>query len=243
VLGNVPPLDVIPLAEEMGLIGVLGGWVLRTACAQGAAWNAKRAAADLPPLTIAVNLSPAQIEDSLLETVRVELDRSGLPAGCLLLEVTETTYMEPTSAAPEVLARLRELGVRIAIDDFGTGFSSFDRLRRFPADVLKIDRSFVAALDDGPAASAIVQAMIDLAHAVGSTVVAEGVERQQQADALSEAGCALFQGWLYAPARPVADLDLLLTPDLGSSSPVPAAREPMSGRETRTTDSAAVPGP
>jgi EAL domain-containing protein (putative c-di-GMP-specific phosphodiesterase class I) len=234
---------VIPLAEEMGLIGVLGGWVLRTACVQGAAWNTKRAAAGLPPLTIAVNLSPAQIEDTLLETVREELTRSGLNPRCLLLEVTETTYMEPTSTAPEVLARLRELGVRIAIDDFGTGFSSFDRLRRFPADVLKIDRSFVAALGDGPAASAIVQAMIDLAHAVGSTVVAEGVERPQQAAALSEAGCGLFQGWLYAPARPVAELDVFLTPDPGSPPLVPAARQPLAGAEKRATDSAGVISP
>jgi EAL domain-containing protein (putative c-di-GMP-specific phosphodiesterase class I) len=160
---------------------------------------------------MAVNLSPAQIDGDLIDEVLGSLAEAGLAPDCLMLEVTESTYMEPGSTAPEVLAQLRAHGVRVAIDDFGTGFSSFDRLRRFPADVLKIDRSFVSALDGGPTAGAIIAAMISLARALGSDVIAEGVEIADQAAALREAGCCRFQGWLYAPALPAADLLPLMT--------------------------------
>jgi diguanylate cyclase (GGDEF)-like protein/PAS domain S-box-containing protein len=233
--GDVPPLDVIPLAEEMGIINGIGRWVLSTACRQAAQWNAERAEHGLAPISMAVNLSPSQIEDGLVGAVTAELTDSGLAPDQLTLEVTETAYMQPDSVAPQVLARLRQLGVGVAIDDFGTGFSSFDRLRRFPADVLKIDRSFVRALEDGPAAGAIVQAMIDLARALGSEVVAEGVERADQAVALVGAGCSRLQGWLFAPARPAEDLALAI------AAAEPVFESSLGSPTPRWVDARAVP--
>jgi diguanylate cyclase (GGDEF)-like protein len=230
--GLVPPLDFIPLAEDLGLIGALGSWVLRTACRQAADWNARRRDRGLSPLTLAVNISPAQIDAGLDDEVLAVLAETGLQPDRLLLEVTETDYMQPDGSAPQVLTGLRARGVRIAIDDFGTGFSSFDRLRRFPVDVLKIDRSFVTALDGGPAAVAIITAMLSLSTALGSYVVAEGVELPEQASALYEAGCRHFQGWLYAPARPAADLTEQVLP-ASASHLVPRARP--SGEGVATT--------
>jgi EAL domain-containing protein (putative c-di-GMP-specific phosphodiesterase class I) len=234
--GAVSPVEFIPLAEESGLIVPIGAWVLAEAARQAVEWSVAAGR----PVGMAVNLSPRQLaDDDVVGTVAAVLRETGLPPRQLTLEVTESILVQDIDRVVDRLHALRTLGVRIAIDDFGTGFSSFDRLRRFPADVIKIDRSFVAALDDGPAAAAIVRAMIDLARALGSQVVAEGVEQPEQAKVLVEAGCARLQGWLFAPARPAPEISALLGSgsSLAPATVVPSALVPPA-RSAPATDRA-----
>jgi diguanylate cyclase (GGDEF)-like protein/PAS domain S-box-containing protein len=197
--GLLMPEDFVPHAEESGLIVPLGTSVLRTACATTAHWNRGRP----QPLDVAVNLSARQLSHpKLVDTVREALDHSGLPPHLLCLEVTETVVMEDTAASGAVLGRLRELGVRVAIDDFGTGYSSLAYLLSLPVDVLKVDRSFVAAVDGGGPGTAIVTAVVALAQTLGLSVVAEGVETADQRAMLLTLGVGSAQGWLWG--RPVA---------------------------------------
>jgi diguanylate cyclase (GGDEF)-like protein len=214
VRGLVPPSDFIPAAEQSGLIIALGAWVLRTACAQTAAWQ--RQHPDRAPLTVAVNLSPRQLTDRrLVDTVAKALADTGLPASSLCLEITEGSVIKDFEASQLVLDALRKLGVSLALDDFGTGYSSLSYLTQLPVNSVKIDRSFVTDLGVVSANSKIVTAIVELAHALGMSVTAEGAETQLQLQALRSIGSDHVQGFLLgrpAPAAVVAEALRLPTP-------------------------------
>ncbi|RSZ55852.1 EAL domain-containing protein [Massilia atriviolacea] len=197
--GMVPPVEFIPLAEETGLINPLGEFVLRTACAQLKAWIDQ----GLPPMRVAVNLSVRQLlQKNFADTVEAVLVASSLPPALLELEITESTLMEHAQDTLKALHRLRGLGVRLSIDDFGTGYSSLSYLKRFPVDIIKIDRSFVADVPHDADDAAIIAGIIALAHSLRLEVVAEGVETEAQLDYLRAQRCDLLQGWYLAPAMP-----------------------------------------
>ncbi|MEW6761245.1 MAG: bifunctional diguanylate cyclase/phosphodiesterase [Pseudomonadota bacterium] len=197
-LGLLAPARFIPLAEESGLINELDLWVLREACACAAAWRAQ----GLFTGRVSVNLSARQFQRAgLAQRVRAALDASGLEPDGLELEITESTVMHDTEDAADVLRSLRDLGVRVSIDDFGTGYSSLSYLKRFPLDVLKIDRAFVNDVEGDATGAAIIRAIITLAHSLGLTAVAEGVETAQQVAFLKENGCDEIQGYYYS--RPI----------------------------------------
>ena len=201
-LGLVPPADFVPLAEETGLIVAIGAAVLLEACHQTARWRERPELADL---SVSVNLSPRQLrEGCLVADVRTALHASGLPAHALVLEITESLLVDDVVAATARLEALKALGVRIAVDDFGTGYSSLSYLSRLPVDVLKVDRSFVAGIGQGPAGK-LAWAVLALAESLGLSTVAEGVETQAQADALVAQGCTTLQGYLFSAPVP-ADL-------------------------------------
>jgi diguanylate cyclase (GGDEF)-like protein/PAS domain S-box-containing protein len=204
--GLVSPAEFIPIAEETDLILPIGRWVLRTACAQAAVWNRARPS---DPVAMAVNLSPRQVTPELVDDVAGALAHSGLPAGWLMLEITESLLLEQASTIG-VVSDLRALGVRVALDDFGSGYSSLSYLQSYPLDVVKLDRGFVDSLDESTASAAVVTAAIDMARALGLRVVAEGVERESQLVRLRELGCPYVQGFLFAPALDPADAAELL---------------------------------
>ncbi|HEY3239089.1 MAG TPA: EAL domain-containing protein, partial [Acidimicrobiia bacterium] len=194
-LGRVAPDHFIPLAEDSGLIVALDTWVLRTACGQAQAWSE----AGLPPVRMAVNVSGRHFHHArLTKTVADVLWQTGLEPHRLELEVTESVAVDEEHANRVVLEELRALGVGVAIDDFGTGYSVLSRLRYFPLDRLKIDRAFVAEVPGKAGDGAILVAMIAMAHALGLEVVAEGVETPAQRDFLTQNGCDLAQGYLFA---------------------------------------------
>jgi len=193
--GMLFPEEFIAVAEDTGLIVDIGSWVLAEACLQTARW-----ARSHPGLSISVNVSPQQIADELIGHVETALSASGLSPCQLVLEVTESTVV--ANASVSVLARLRELGVRISVDDFGTGYSSLAQLQELPVDELKIDRAFVQRLAGTDADAAVVTSIIDLAHIIGLHAVAEGVETPAQAAAVRSLGCDSGQGYLWS--RPVA---------------------------------------
>ncbi len=199
--GLVPAAEFIPLAEETGLIMPLGRWVLEEACEQARAW---REGAGVQPVPLmCVNLSAAEFgHPTLTEDVAAILDRHALPPGSLELEITESVVMADAAAATTTLQRLKNLGVGLAIDDFGTGYSSLAYLKRFPVDILKIDRAFVVGLGRDPRDTALVGAMVTLARALGLGVVAEGVETADQAARLRDLGCDLGQGYHFARPLP-----------------------------------------
>jgi diguanylate cyclase (GGDEF)-like protein len=199
--GAVSPATFVPIAEETGLVVPLGRFVLEQACRQGVAWLAE--GCDVP---IAVNASGRQLaEGDLVRTVAEVLDDTGLPAGNLCLELTESVLMTDTLHTARTLTEVHDLGVRISVDDFGTGYSSLGYLHRFPVDELKIDRTFVSDLPERPGQRTLVAAMVAMAGALGLEVVAEGVETVPQADHLRSLGCATAQGYLFArPDRPAA---------------------------------------
>ena len=207
--GLIDPVDFISVAEESGLIGALGEWVLTTACHDGAAWQRRFQRAE--PLLMCVNTSPRQLANGAFPAhVADIMDRQGLAPGSLALEITESVLMEEAHAPVTVLASLREYGLRLMLDDFGTGYSSLAYLRRFPLDVLKIDRSFVAGLGRDDEDSAIVAAIVQMARTLGLTVVAEGVERPEQLERLRELDCELAQGRLIAEPMPAAEVERLM---------------------------------
>ncbi|MGF6599749.1 diguanylate cyclase (GGDEF)-like protein [Paraburkholderia sp. GAS448] len=196
-LGQVSPAEFIPVAEDTGLIVAIGHWVLERACAQAAEWRRTIA----PDLVIAVNLSPRQFNDGLVERVQYCLARTGLDPGALELEITEGLLMRDSEAVLPMLRALTGMGVRISVDDFGTGYSSLSYLKRFPLHNLKVDRSFVAGLPDHRDSVAITQAVVAMAHSLGMNVTAEGVETPAQASFLRSIGCDKQQGYLFS--RPV----------------------------------------
>jgi EAL domain-containing protein (putative c-di-GMP-specific phosphodiesterase class I) len=201
--GLVQPDDFVPFAERSGLIVGIGAWVVHEACEQAAVWAAERQV-PTPQLTISVNVSGRQLarRAGLLRAVSLALDESGVDPTSLVLEVTESALMDDAEAALRVLTELKTLGVQIAIDDFGTGYSSLVYLKRFPVDLIKIDRSFVAGLGRDHEDAAIVRSVIDLAHALGIATVAEGIETQRHLSMLQDLGCAYGQGYLWSPAVP-----------------------------------------
>ena len=217
--GWVPPQEFISVAEETGLILPLGEQVLRTACAQMVAW---------PRLRLSVNLSPVQFRHGdLVALVRSALEEARLEAGRLELEVTEGVLLSDTVDALATLTSLRELGVRIAMDDFGTGYSSLGYLQKFTFDTIKIDRSFVGAIERRSEAEAIVRAVVGLGHSLGIRTCAEGVETAGQFAFLEGEGCDEVQGYYFSRPVPASDLaELLAAPTSGASielrQPAPA---------------------
>jgi diguanylate cyclase (GGDEF)-like protein/PAS domain S-box-containing protein len=217
--GLLQPNDFIPLAEETGLIVPLGRWVLRTAAEQGRRWLDRFGL----PFSMAVNVSVRQLlEGGFVEEVTAALRESGLPASCLTLEVTESVFMTDLDTTTALLGRLKAVGVQLAIDDFGTGYSSLSYLERFPIDLIKIDRSFVAALLDPSRPATLVHTILELARRLGVPAIAEGIERTSQFVELREHGCLLGQGFLFSrPLAPDAlervlasgELDLPIRPD------------------------------
>jgi diguanylate cyclase (GGDEF)-like protein len=211
--GMIPPARFIPVAEDTGVIGELGAWVLREACQQLRAWSA--ADPKLGGLRMGVNLSPRQLaEPDLPRTIGRILAESGVDPGRVILELTESALVEHTDATLSTLNALKALGLRLAVDDFGTGFSSLGYLRRFPFDRIKIDRAFVERVDVDDDAAALTRAIIRMADALGLGCIAEGVETSGQADWLRAAGCALAQGYLFAAPMPPDRLRPLLTSEL-----------------------------
>ncbi|MBS3800802.1 MAG: EAL domain-containing protein, partial [Thioalkalivibrio sp.] len=196
----IPPGIFIPIAEETGLIARIGQFVLREACRQSASWDA----AGLPPLDISVNLSSQQVSDpALIHQVRQTLKASGLPPHRLTLEMTETSLIEQAETTFETLRELKALGVRMAIDDFGTGYSSLAYLKRFPIDILKIDRAFVRDLPEDRSDAELAVTIINLAHNLRLSALAEGVETEAQRDFLETNHCDAWQGFLCsAPVPP-----------------------------------------
>ncbi len=203
-LGLVSPVEFIPLAEAMGLIGDIGAWVLKTACAQCKSWHEL----GLPPVRVAVNVSALQFrENDVPDLVQQALAESGLAPQYLELELTETVLMQRVEEVAAVLRELRQMGVHISIDDFGTGYSSLSYLKRMPIDALKIDRSFVNDITEDGDGAEIVSTIINLAHNLKLRAVAEGVETEEQAAFLRSKGCDEIQGFLVS--RPVSATDLV----------------------------------
>jgi diguanylate cyclase (GGDEF)-like protein/PAS domain S-box-containing protein len=203
VRGFVPPGDFIPLAEESGLIVEMGEWILREACREAASWPM--------PLQIAVNLSPAQfMHGDLVSLVHSILLETGLAPGRLELEITEGVLIEDFDRGLGLLRRLKALGVRISMDDFGSGYSSLSYLQAFPFDKIKIDRAFVINLGRNPQSAAIVRAVIGLGHGFEMSIVAEGVETQEQLGFLAQEGCDAVQGYFIGKPAPIGQYAALV---------------------------------
>jgi diguanylate cyclase (GGDEF)-like protein len=201
--GRVPPNDFIPLAEETGLIGAIGEWVIRQACAEAMKWPSD--------MRVAVNVSPVQFRNKTLVLAVVSaLAASGLRPDLLELEITETVLMNNNEATLAALHQLRDLGVRISMDDFGTGYSSLSYLRSFPFDKIKIDQSFVRDLAERPDSIAIIRAVTGLGQSYGITTTAEGVETQEQLDQMRAEGCSEVQGYFYSKPVPASEIAQLL---------------------------------
>jgi diguanylate cyclase (GGDEF)-like protein/PAS domain S-box-containing protein len=201
--GFVPPSDFIPLAEESGLIFEMGQWILREACREAASWPV--------PLQVAVNLSPAQfMHGDVVSLVHSILLETGLAPGRLELEITEGVLIEDFDRGLSLLRRLKGLGVRISMDDFGSGYSSLSYLQAFPFDKIKIDRAFVMNLGRNPQSAAIVRAVIGLGHGLEMSIVAEGVETQEQLGFLAEQGCDAVQGYFIGKPLPIEQYSTLV---------------------------------
>jgi diguanylate cyclase (GGDEF)-like protein len=208
IRGASRPRDFIPLAEASGLIVPIGRWVLEQVCRDAKRWS--NVLAGGLPLSIAVNVSPRQFEPGLAETFGTIMAEAGIDPTILCVEVTESMVMHDAELAIETLRKLKSLGMRISIDDFGTGFSSLAYLKRFPLDELKIDKSFVDGIGIDPDSTAIVAAVMGMAHALDLNVVAEGVETADQLSRLRTLGCDEVQGYYFArPSTPDA-IDALL---------------------------------
>ena len=204
--GLVAPYRFIPVAEENGLIIPIGAWVLEEACHQLRDWQADGSTG--PRGSVEVNLSARQIDHpEIVETVEQILSTTGLPPENLTLEITESALMRDAESALQVLRALKGIGVSLAIDDFGTGYSSLSYLQRFPLDILKVDKSFVDELGERAEGAEIVAAVINLAHALGLQVVAEGVETAEQLAVLGQLDCDFAQGFLFS--RPVPAMTLM----------------------------------
>jgi diguanylate cyclase (GGDEF)-like protein len=214
-LGHLPPTDFISLAEETGLIIPIGLWVLRTASAQNMAWQRD----GLPPVSIAVNLSPRQfLDENLLRDIDEVLTSTGMSAHLLQLEITESMVMQNVDRVIKLLDEIQSRGVRLAIDDFGTGYSSMSLIKQFPIDTIKIDRSFVRDLENSSQDRAIAKAIISMGKALGLTVVAEGVETVEQDAFLRGQECDELQGYLFSRPVPAEAVPLLLRPTISSPS-------------------------
>ena len=199
--GLLSPDEFIPIAEEGSLISAVDCWVLQEACRRGAQWCTAGG-------TLAINLSARTLrQDDAVRVLSQALRRSAIPPDRVTVEITETTLLEGLGVTSDNLDRLRDLGVKLSIDDFGTGHSSLSQLQQTDVDILKIDQSFVAAMDQDRSSAAIVSAIITLAHAMGLTVVAEGVERPAQASLLRAQGCEAAQGWLFGHPLPAGEID------------------------------------
>jgi diguanylate cyclase (GGDEF)-like protein len=204
--GVLTPSQFIPIAEETGLIVPIGAWVLDQACRQLAAWRSVHAVPD--DFTVSVNLSMRQLSrDDLADTVLAALERHGVPASCLCLEVTESSMAHDPERVALALEQLKSLGVALALDDFGTGYSSLSALSSYPLDIVKIDRSFINRVADDPGAARMFAAVLGVARAAELDAVAEGIEQPPQLQLLRRLGCEYGQGFMFA--RPVGPDELL----------------------------------
>jgi len=207
--GLIPPVEFIPVAEANGMILTLGRWALRTAVMQLAEW--RRRFPEFSELSMAVNMSPRQFgEDDVAGAVNDVIEEFDIPSSTLRIEITESLMMSNPQLCLAVMRRIRGMGVHLSIDDFGTGYSSLAYLHEIPADVLKIDRSFISALSTGERRAAIVRVITSLADILGMETVAEGVERETEAEFLRGVGCAYAQGFLFSPPLTAVDATALL---------------------------------
>jgi predicted signal transduction protein with EAL and GGDEF domain len=203
---RVRAADFIGVAESSGLIVAIDTWVVRAACRQARAWSDRGLRT-----RVAVNLSARQFQQpDLVDQITFALEQSGLPAGVLEIEITETAAMQDVDRCVETLRRLRDCGVSVAIDDFGTGYSSLNYLKRLPVDKVKLDQSFVRDITRSPDDAAIARAVVALSHSLKLSVVAEGVETTEQAMFLRQLGCDAMQGFLFSGALPAEELEALL---------------------------------
>ncbi len=217
-LGLVAPGDFIPVAEETGLIGALGEWVLHTACSDAAAWQK----AGRPPVSVAVNLSNRQAKLGLSRFTRFATDvlrSTGLPPQLLKFEITESFIIEESDKMLAWLRSIRDMGIQLSIDDFGTGYSSLSYLRRLPVDIVKIDRSFVSEVGVNTDDAALVRAIISMAHGLRMQVVAEGVETPEQLAFLQSVDCDLVQGYHFRPPLPTEEFRNFLDGYQGQHGP------------------------
>jgi EAL domain-containing protein (putative c-di-GMP-specific phosphodiesterase class I) len=218
--GLISPATFIPMAEETGLIGSLGLWVLRTACAQVKIWQQSQPVNEMP-LNVSVNVSTRQVQDPTLpEQVMAVLEEVGLDPGSLTLEITEGLLLQDTDSILDRLRDIKALGIHLALDDFGTGYSSLSYLQRFPIDVLKIDKSFVERVTEGAEAAALVRTIVALSDSLHLSTVAEGIEQLDQAEHLRSLGCDRGQGFLFARPLPAAALTELLRNGPRSTGPL-----------------------
>jgi len=193
----IPPGKFIPIAEECGLIETIGAWVVQEACRQARAWQDQ----GLPPMRIAVNLSPTQFrQGNIVGTIRDALKAARLEPRFLEIELTESTVMSDPEESIVILEELSSMGVLVSVDDFGTGYSSMSYLRRLPIDKLKIDRSFISDVASRSEDAMIVRAIVSLAHSLKLKVVAEGVESPEQLEFLKTLGCDQYQGFYCSAA-------------------------------------------
>ncbi|XZN90303.1 MAG: putative bifunctional diguanylate cyclase/phosphodiesterase [Microcoleus sp.] len=206
-MGRVSPGEFIPMAEEMGLIAPLGEWVLETACRQTQAWQAQ----GLGPLRVAVNVSARQFDQkNLTQRVSQILTKTGLDPKYLELELTESLVLQDETAVAQAFSVWKQMGIRVAIDDFGTGYASLSYSKRFPFDVLKIDKSFIRNITEDRQNAAITIAIIQMAHSMNMTVVAEGVEDEQELAFLCTHDCDEIQGYFFSKALPQDEFEALL---------------------------------
>ena len=241
-LGSISPADFIPLAEEAGLIDAIGDWVLQSATQQAQQWLLRYGR----PLRVSVNLSARQLRNrKLVDSVSDALRTSGLPATLLELELTETGLMEDPVLAANVLKQLKEAGIHVAVDDFGTGYSSLSYLCRFPLDTVKLDRSFLLEQRPGPISPRkLAKAIIDLAHSLNLTVVAEGVETRQHMGFLRKTPCDEVQGFCFSRPIPAVEFEALLRDGIDRLPLQYPARQTRSRPGTRrATAPGSVQGP
>ncbi|TKB48688.1 EAL domain-containing protein [Ferrimonas sediminicola] len=212
--GEISPLEVVKLAEQSGLAESLNLWVMTQACRQNMVWRQS----GLPPIQVSVNISPMSYSRfDLVAMVDAVLRETGLPAEQLVIEVTEDTTMQDIEASPQLLSRLRRLGVELALDDFGTGHSSLSHLKRMPFQKLKIDKAFVRELEQAPEEIAMIQAIIHMAHSLGMEVIAEGIEQFSSHRQLSRLGCDYAQGYLLYKPLTGGEVQRVLRDDSGLS--------------------------
>src|SRR5581483_206904 len=220
--GFVPPGEFIAIAEGTGLIDSIGEWVLAESCRQGALWTNEGRGA----IKIAVNVSALQLaRPTFAAMVQRVLNSSGFDPRLLELEITESTFMKESPQAMEQLETLRRMHIHVAIDDFGTGYSSLSYLQRLPANRLKLDRSFVAQLLESERALPMIEAVVTMAHQLGMTVVAEGVESREQQEVLCSIGCDVLQGFLFSKPVPASKALGLLSIDSVVNDTIPEASE------------------
>jgi EAL domain-containing protein (putative c-di-GMP-specific phosphodiesterase class I) len=212
-LGMIAPADFIPIAEESGLIFDIGKLVLRASCSQARIWHEAGF-----PLTVAVNVSAAQLDETLADTVHEIVRDTGFDAAFLNLEMTESSVMKNIDFAVRTLNELKELGIKVSIDDFGTGYSSLGYLKTLPIDVLKIDKSFVEDVTTDPDDASLVRAIVNLAHNLRLSVVAEGVETEEQLSFLNLLRCDEWQGFLFSKPVPASEFYNLLLQNDGNGA-------------------------
>jgi len=222
--GVVMPDEFIPILEESGQILTVGQQVLHRACQQAAEWRG--AGYDL---SMSVNVSPRQLDSpGIVSDITEALEASGLDPHRLVVEITENTLMRDPASTVERISQLKALGISVAVDDFGTGYSSLAYLRRFPVDILKIDRSFIASMTSSERSSALIHSLVQLGKSLGLDTVAEGIEEPQQLEQLRDEQCDTGQGFLYAKPLSPQELEAFLSTHIVAPAPRKATSRPRS---------------